>query len=693
MTILGDLSPSPNRTATVITLGSIIFFLGVAKFSACTPTIAPISPASAQCRAQEDCNEGQRCHQGYCLLRAISCNGDGQLDPGEACDDGNTADDDGCTTNCFVATCGDGIQRMDLQPGASGYEACDDGNLANNDNCRNNCQVARCGDGIRRLDRPEGDAEYEACDDGNRDNEDDCNNTCRLPTCGDGILRTGLEPETEGFEECDDGNPIDSDGCLTDCRLARCGDGQRRVDLLAEQEGYEECDDGNDDDGDECTRSCRLNFCGDGLIHAGTEACDDGNRETSDDCVNCQPARCGDGFIRLDLEPGLPDFESCDDGNTNDADACRTNCLAAVCGDGVVRRDISSMETVGYEACEPGLDHGLRYCRPDCKWGPRPQQLAVLQGHVCLLRGGRVWCWGLGYPREGEDLTSNPRTYHQQPQEIDTLNSPRSRFLCSLYGDGTATCNHPHNWASESVVPPANTPLMDLNIVPTQTSYILTTHGDILCFSALFPEGRQIPDRPNLTSMKLSPQGHRDEGLTIDASGRAFRFECPGTAAPVAPNLTVVKATSGDFSYVGGVRRLEWFLLDVSGTVWRLQGDDVLTEVHFPAPVVDMTSSSASSACFLDNTGNLYCHGYGNNGQRGGGDETVSLTWDHAPTVVEGLEDVVEIAGNNNGYCALEEDGDVLCWGINAGRRFSPHVDDPDGNVLSPRPMRGLPEP
>ena len=38
------------------------------------------------------------------------------------------------------------------------------------------------------------------------------------------------------------------------------------------------------------------------------------------------------------------------------------------------------------------------------------------------------------------------------------------------------------------------------------------------------------------------------------------------------------------------------------------------------APVVDMTSSSASSACFLDNTDNLYCHGYGFNGQRGGGD-------------------------------------------------------------------------
>jgi cysteine-rich repeat protein len=119
--------------------------------------------------------------------------GDGIVDPGETCDDGNNNDSDGCPNRCFPHECGDGI--------VDAGEACDDGNTNNTDACRNNCTIPRCGDGI--VDSGE------ACDDGNTNNTDACRNDCTLPVCGDGVVDAG--------EECDDGNGVAGDGCENDC--------------------------------------------------------------------------------------------------------------------------------------------------------------------------------------------------------------------------------------------------------------------------------------------------------------------------------------------------------------------------------------------------------------------------------------------------------------------------------------------
>jgi cysteine-rich repeat protein len=59
--------------------------------------------------------------------------GNGTLDPGEACDDGNPTDGDGCDSNCTVTACGNGI------PTAG--EACDDGNPTAGDGCEPDCTL------------------------------------------------------------------------------------------------------------------------------------------------------------------------------------------------------------------------------------------------------------------------------------------------------------------------------------------------------------------------------------------------------------------------------------------------------------------------------------------------------------------------------------------------------------------------
>ena len=48
--------------------------------------------------------------------------GNGSVEPGEACDDGNTKSDDGCSSTCKKESCGDKIVQLGLG------EQCDDGN-------------------------------------------------------------------------------------------------------------------------------------------------------------------------------------------------------------------------------------------------------------------------------------------------------------------------------------------------------------------------------------------------------------------------------------------------------------------------------------------------------------------------------------------------------------------------------------
>jgi cysteine-rich repeat protein len=110
--------------------------------------------------------------------------GDGTIDTGEQCDDGNTTPDDGCSASCKnegSGSCGDGS--------VDGGEQCDDGNLTSCDGCSATCVSEpglACGDGI-----PE-------------------------PTCG---------------QPCDDGNITVGDGCTAQCTIEPIfGGGSRYTD-------------------------------------------------------------------------------------------------------------------------------------------------------------------------------------------------------------------------------------------------------------------------------------------------------------------------------------------------------------------------------------------------------------------------------------------------------------------------------
>jgi cysteine-rich repeat protein len=87
--------------------------------------------------------------------------GDGYLDPGEQCDDGNTVDGDGCNSQCLLERCGNGV----VEPG----EQCDDAAGNGSDGCCSAaCRIVDAdGDGVcDRSDVCPADADNDSDGDG-----------------------------------------------------------------------------------------------------------------------------------------------------------------------------------------------------------------------------------------------------------------------------------------------------------------------------------------------------------------------------------------------------------------------------------------------------------------------------------------------------------------------------------------------
>jgi cysteine-rich repeat protein len=149
--------------------------------------------------------------------------GNGIVETGEECDDGNAIDEDFCSNNCLRYVCGNG--RVD--PG----EECDDGNQVDTDACANDCLKNVCGNG--RVDPGE------ECDDGNDDDRDGCF-VCDIVTCGDGSCTSMAG---ENYETCPDdceqiSCPPPQTTCAGNNQGPKCCDGDQYCELTSYYDGY-----------------------------------------------------------------------------------------------------------------------------------------------------------------------------------------------------------------------------------------------------------------------------------------------------------------------------------------------------------------------------------------------------------------------------------------------------------------------
>lgn len=306
--------------------------------------------------------------------------GNGQPEYGEECDDGNTNNGDGCSSNCTIEenfTCSGAPSTCHTTVGCGNGaidagEACDDSNANNGDGCSSTCQVesgytcsgtpssclkppsAVCGNGNMETG--------EACDDGNTAANDGCSASCAVESgftctgtpsqcavstpppssavCGNGSLETG--------ESCDDANSTDGDGCSSNCGIetgytcngspsachlvntAVCGNGA--------VESGESCDDGNTANSDGCSSNCavetgftctgsptsyctEISTCGNGKKESG-EMCDDGNTMNADGCSSQCAIESGFACTGSPKSTCVPNGPYCGDGNVDASEQC-----------------------------------------------------------------------------------------------------------------------------------------------------------------------------------------------------------------------------------------------------------------------------------------------------------------------------------------------------------------------------------
>jgi cysteine-rich repeat protein len=278
------------------------------------------------------------------MPRTAAVCGNGVVEPGEQCDDGNTADGDCCSSTCQDETAG---------------TPCDDGIFCNGpDTCRAGACVhegdpclggAECADVCREAEHdcvsPAG---TECADDGNFCTDDVCDGAgaCGHPAntdpCDDGASCTMADtcangechgtPVADGTD-CDDGlfctvedlcqagvchGTARDCGSSNACTTAVCNEAAGRCDVTLAANGTP-CDDGRFCDGAE--------RCFDGTCAAGPVPCTGGCDDTADRCMSC-----GNG----ELDPG----EECDDGNVAGGDGCDAHCrieceTASDCDDGI----------------------------------------------------------------------------------------------------------------------------------------------------------------------------------------------------------------------------------------------------------------------------------------------------------------------------------------------------------------------
>lgn len=276
----------------------------------------------------------------------------------EACDDGNTADGDGCSSLC-VPEAGSKCTHKAAEEAARRRREDEERaqqklppkphSHADTEYGISWCRPVTCGDGA--FDTSDDGSKVEQCDDGNSEDGDGCDGSCRIEAgarcednrdgqksrcakvvCGDSKVESSHDAQVN--EECDDGNTNDGDGCSSscavvggflcmqeyshdrsECREVVCGDFFR--DTSNDGSRIEMCDDDNKEDGDGCSSSCKVE---DGYICSG----EPGGRWNNGGS-KCSKVTCGDGFRESSGEVSAT-VEKCDDANDRDLDGCSSAC-------------------------------------------------------------------------------------------------------------------------------------------------------------------------------------------------------------------------------------------------------------------------------------------------------------------------------------------------------------------------------
>jgi cysteine-rich repeat protein len=312
----------------------------------CTSTQTTTCSSGVVCPAGTTCTaDGKGCTDSLC--------GNGVVDSGEQCDDGNLDDTDDCTNKCMLASCGDNIVHMTTSgtAGADVVEACDPGSVGTETaTCNNDCTTAVCGDGKTNT------AHGEDCDTSGVDTGTCVGSTCKNSTCGDGHTNVNATPTPE---QCDPPNDPTLPGydpskpqCSATCQNERCGNGVK--------DPGEACDNGGNNAGSGCYQCVSTETCGNGYVD--TQLPD--NATTNQACKQSDTppgggAKCAE-ICDPPNDPKLPGYDPT-------KPLCSRNCLSNMtCGNGIIDDDVNETCDPPNDPTLPGYDPTKPLCAANC---------------------------------------------------------------------------------------------------------------------------------------------------------------------------------------------------------------------------------------------------------------------------------------------------------------------------------------
>ncbi|HYC00794.1 MAG TPA: hypothetical protein VEC57_16795 [Candidatus Limnocylindrales bacterium] len=268
--------------------------------------------------------------------------GNSEIDETETCDDGNTQNGDGCSSDCQNENC------IAQTPGYPAIPLCSDDNGCTTDTCNTalnggTCQhSAGCNDAIDcTTDVCVGDAcvftpADSACVDDN--------------PCTDGVCnaQTGCS-FVPNNDSCDD---LDFCTVGDTCSNSQCGGLPRSC-----EDGIDCTVDTCDESADECVSTPSHDECSDGVFCDGAEVCDVEAGCIEGDPVDCtiENDQCNEGVCNEATDSCDPDpineGENCDDGSF-----CTVNdtCQSGVCAG--VARDCADSIACTIDSCDEELD-------------------------------------------------------------------------------------------------------------------------------------------------------------------------------------------------------------------------------------------------------------------------------------------------------------------------------------------------
>ena len=367
-------------------------------------------------------------------------------------------------------------------------------------------------------------------------------------------------------------------------------------------------------------RSNTLGQCGPDLVtYAELEQCSGRCVETQGS-ADCAPEQCGDGRVQSG--------EACDDGNRTDTDTCTNRCTKAACGDGSLYEDL--------EKCDDGNSLSGDGCSVVC--GSDPVLVGGGYYSTCALgTSGQVSCWGYnqyGQLGAGDTLTRGSWIFDMG------VNLPLVNFGSGKTAVALAVGN--------------------------QTSCAILNDGSVKCWGYNAYGQLGVGD----TAVRGTSANHMGDNLPAVSLGTGRRaVKIAAGSLHSCAILDDQSAKCWGYGYYGELGQGD---NQTRGDVAGELGDNLPPIALGSGAVPTFIATGYAHTCVLLTSGQVKCWGYNQYGQLGLGDtaprgDGPDEMGDNLPAVELGSgRTALAIATGESHTCAVLDNGQVKCWGVNS---------------------------